>query len=432
MDNRPLKIYSRENTPRLRYISGIILTDILGLSIEITNDKRKLGKHHVINYSSENIKDSLKISPDTLLFEKGVISRELSISQWKGLPVFFSSSEDSDLPFDIFAASFYLVSRYEEYLDFQPDQYGRFSASSSIAFKNGFLQTAVVDKWTKELAKVMLKKFVTLTFKRNEFNALLTIDADQLFMVRRRNLIRTLGDLLREFQSKESSGNEALENIQGNQNDPYSAFYYLSDTLQNNTDVRIFFSVGDHSRYGKKQSWKNNDYRRLIQNISEKYKTGLNQSYFASESLPVLNKEVFRLKEILGREVNSGRFHFIRLQIPESYNNMIEAGITEDYSMGYPDTPGFRAGIARPFYFYDLAGDKQTSLKIIPFEFCDETLVDNPDIKASKELILLLINETRKAGGYFVSYWHNSLLHDNRDWQIFREVFEFMLINQIP
>ena len=424
MDDRPLKIYSREITPRLVYISNTILTDILGLSIEITTDKRKLGKHRVINYSTENIKDSLKISPDSLLFEKGIIQRELSFSQWKGLPVFFTCSEDSDIPFDIFAASFYLVSRYEEYLDS-----GRFNASSSIAFKNGFLQTAVVERWTKELAKVMLRKFINVAFKRNDYNAILTIDADQQWENKRLNLVKTLGDLLREFRSKESFGNE----VQQDEKDPYSAFSYLSDTLGSNTDVRIFFPVGDPSRFSKNPSWKNNDYRRLIQHISEKYEIGLNQSFHASDSLPELSKEVFRLKEILGREINSGRVHYFNLRMPGSYTNMIEAGIQEDYSMGYSDTPGFRAGIARPFYFFDLSCDRPTRFRVFPLQMTDETLnKGNADADHSRALILELINETRKVGGLFISMWHNSLLLDSHDCQSYREIFEFTILNQIP
>ena len=72
MDARAVRIYSTEDVPRLRYIAGIILGDILGLSWEIVTDKRKLGKHPVINYSAENIQGSFKISPDALLFETGI------------------------------------------------------------------------------------------------------------------------------------------------------------------------------------------------------------------------------------------------------------------------------------------------------------------------------------------------------------------------
>jgi hypothetical protein len=181
MDSRPVRIYSKEDAPRLRYVAGIILGDILGLSWDVVTDKRKLGKNLVINYSSENIPGSYKIAPDSLLFEKGIAKKDIVINEWKSLPVFFLSSSDSDIPFDIFAASFYLVSRYEEYLEYQPDEFGRFKASSSFAFKNGFLGIPVVELWAKEIAKALLKKFRSLTFKRNEYSALLTIDIDQPF-----------------------------------------------------------------------------------------------------------------------------------------------------------------------------------------------------------------------------------------------------------
>ena len=145
MDPRSVRIYSEANVPRLRYIAGILLGDILGLQWEVITDRRKLGKHPVINYSSEDIPGALKIAPDTLLFETGVSQREIFITEWKGLPVFFQTSSLSDLPFDIFAASFFLVSRYEEYSDFHPDEHGRYQASSSLAFKNGFLGIPVID-----------------------------------------------------------------------------------------------------------------------------------------------------------------------------------------------------------------------------------------------------------------------------------------------
>jgi len=423
MDLRPLKIYSSEDTPRLRYIAGFILTDILGLRIEITTDKRKLGKHQVINYSSENIKGSLKIAPDRLLFEKGITAREVTVSQWKGLPVFFSTTAESDLPFDIFAASFFLITRYEEYLEFQPDEFGRFRASSSVAFKNGFLQSPVVDTWIKELARVLLRKFNMLAFRQNEYKALLTIDADQTFAYTGINLVRSLGGLFRERQKNEGSEKK----------DPYEVFNYIIESLGLDTSIRFFFPVGDHSRYDKNPSWKNNEYRKLIKIIADKFDTGLHPSFYAAGKLAVIRKEMTRLSTILGKEISSGRLHYIKLQIPQSYRYINEAGIPEDFSMGYPDEPGFRAGIARPYYFYDVAEDRQTSLKIIPFQITDEALDSKHlDSTASSELILNLINETRKVGGLFVSIWHSTFLLDNQQCKGWRKVFEFTIKNQVP
>ena len=51
------------------------------------------------------------------------------------------------------------------------------------------------------------------------------------------------------------------------------------------------------------------------------------------------------------------------------------------------------------------------------------------DPEGSKEVILKIINETRKVGGLFVSIWHNTSLLDNKEWKGWREVFEFMLKN---
>lgn len=97
--------------------------------------------------------------------------------------------------------------------------------------------------------------------------------------------------------------------------------------------------------------------------------------------------------------------------------------------MGYPDEPGFRAGIARPYFFYDIEEERKTGLKIIPFQVMDATLYKYKklDSKASWEVILKLINETKRSGGLFVSIWHNTSLLDNTECQGWREMFESML-----
>lgn len=434
MDTRPVKIYSSEEVPRLRYIAGIILGDILGLPWEIITDKRKLGKHSVINYSDENIPGCFKINPAALLFETGIQEWNLTVTEWKGLPVFFQTDSASDLPFDIFAASFYLITRYEEYLDNEADQYGRYKASSSLAFRNGFLGQPVIDLWARELSRVLLKKFQTLTFRRNEFSALLTIDSEQPFAYLGRNFLSSIGGLFRDLATGEGHPGDRYRIVVKGDKDPYEVFDYIVENIQKyNTDTRFFFPVGDHSKYDKNPSWKNIEYRNLIKKISGKYKIGLQPSYNASGDSSLINTEKSRLKAVVQREITMSCFHSIRFFMPYSFAEIKNAGITEDYSMGYPEEPGFRASIARPFCFYNVSEDQQTSLKVIPFQVMDSTLCISKrlDPAKSKEVILSLINETRRAGGSFVSIWHNTSLLDNAEWQGWREVFEFMLKNQI-
>lgn len=434
MDAKPVRIYSTENVPRLRYVAGIILEDILGLSWEIVTDKRKLGKHPAINYSCENISGCLKISPDPLLFETGIEAREISVSEWKGLPVFFQINTSSDLPFDIFAASFYLITRYEEYPDYTGDKYGLYMASSSLAFRHGFLGRPVVELWARELAKALLRKFQTITFRRNEFRAMLTIDADQPFAYLGKNLLSSIGGLFHDITTSEGHPGDRYRTVVKGGKDPYEVFDYIMDNIEKHkSDTRFFFPVGDHSKFDRNPSWKNDEYRNLISRISAKYKTGLHPSYNASGNAALINTEKSRLRSIIADEITISRFHSIRFFMPQSFYHIKNAGITEDYSMGYPEEPGFRAGIARPFYFYDIAVDQQTNLKVIPFLVTDNTLCNNSksDPLKAKEIILNLLNEARKAGGTFVSIWHNTSLLENSECQGCREVFEFMLKNQI-
>ena len=181
-------------------------------------------------------------------------------------------------------------------------------------------------------------------------------------------------------------------------------------------------------------SWKNDMYRGLIESICSKYKTGLHPSYFAADNYALLKSEMGRLSSILGREITISRFHFLRLKIPVSYKILLKAGILEDYTMGFPEEPGFRAGIARPFMFYDLSEEKQTGLRIVPLQVMDSTLYQyrRLDARSGEEVIMNLIAETRKAGGLFVSLWHNTSLIENPEWEDWRKLFEKMLKIQQP
>jgi hypothetical protein len=433
MDPRLVKIYAHNNAPRLIYISGLILGDILGLPWEIVTDRRRLGKHPVINYSTENINGSFRITPDLLLFETGTVKKDVVISEWKGLPVFFQTSENTDLPFDIFAASFYMVSRYEEYLDHQPDEFGRFRASSSLSFKQGFLGKPVVDLWTKEFSRVLLKKFPTLAFKRNEFRSLLTVDIDEPFAYLGKNLFRSFGGLIHDLTAGKGTG-DRYKVVKHEMKDPYAVCDYIFGQIEAvKAEVKFFLPTGDNSKFDHNPSWKNDEYRDLIKMITGKYPYGLHPSFYAVTSEKIIVDELSRLRTITGTEISCSRFHYIRLFFPGTYSALAKIGIAEDYSMGFPDEPGFRAGIARPFRFYNIQEERQTDLKIIPFQVMDVTLMKYKGLNAvaSENIINGLIDETRKAGGFFVSIWHNTSLLETPEGEEWRSLFEKTLKYQL-
>jgi hypothetical protein len=430
MDCGPVKIFCRSELPRLNYIAGILLGDLLGLNFEMVRDRRKLGKNPVINYSTEHIEGAVKIIPSTLLYETGISKHSFTIGEWRNLPVFFQTDTDSDIPFDIFAASFYLVTRYEEYLDHNPDRHGRFPVSLSISFMNGFLNRPVVDLWTKELAMEILRKYPSTTFKRNEFNSLLTVDSDQPFAYQGKGIIRNIGGLISDLIAGRGHMADRYKVLAGVEKDPYQVYDYIVDNIEkHNAAARFFFPTADFSKYDKNPSWKNVKYRELIRKIAGQYETGLHSSYYTADNFNKMESQLKRLEIIIDKNVLASRFHFLRFSVPVSYRHLVQAGIREDYSMGYPEEPGFRAGIARPFLFYDILEEKQTTLRIIPFQVMDVTLCHYKKMEPEDagEVIVKLINEIRNAGGLFVSLWHNTSLLGNDQWRGWRYLFETML-----
>src|SRR5205085_3247674 len=111
-----------------------------------------------INYSTERISPSeLHIQPVDLLFEKNITQQTIECFDWQGLKVFFRTG--GDISFDIIAATFYLISRYEEYLPHAKDEFGRYVHINSLAFKEHFLHLPLVNLWWNKLLQVISKKY---------------------------------------------------------------------------------------------------------------------------------------------------------------------------------------------------------------------------------------------------------------------------------
>lgn len=107
------------------------------------------------------------------------------------------------------------------------------------------------------------------------------------------------------------------------------------------------------------------------------------------------------------------------LKFPSTYRNLLARDITADYSMGFANEVGFRAGICCPFNFYDLDLERETTLRIHPFAAMDATLNLymrlTPDEAFDK--VKNLIVEIKKVNGVFSTLWHNETLSDEKQWK---------------
>ena len=195
-------IYSHKLTNRLRYIFKTIFKDVLKTDIRFTDDVEEFenSNHIKINYSPSQLNSGIFFQRSTILFETGIKEQEIRLSEYKGNKCFFSVGRDSEFPFDPFAASFYLISRYEEYLPHIKDNHDRFLAIESLAFKNNFLETPLVNIWINEIAQ-KIESITNFKFPERQFEFVSTIDIDNAFAYKHKGVIRTLGGLAKSFQS---------------------------------------------------------------------------------------------------------------------------------------------------------------------------------------------------------------------------------------
>lgn len=213
-------IYIRYNSPRADYIFSTLLSALGIDKYTVTADKTLLKdlEGPKINYSEERItEEELWIKPFDLLFENKAEEQTIHCFGFNETKAFFKTP-DGDFPFDIFAASFYLISRYEEYLPHKTDMYGRYAHENSLAFKEGFLKFPAVNIWLRYFKKTVLKKFPFLHFSPRAFQFLPTYDIDIAWSYLHKAWFRNFGGLLRSMGAGEwSLVSERMKVVSGNQ-----------------------------------------------------------------------------------------------------------------------------------------------------------------------------------------------------------------------
>jgi len=201
---------------------------------------------------------------------------------------------------------------------------------------------------------------------------------------------------------------------------------YIEKVIQNNkVETIFFFQLGNYGVFDKNIPLKK-PLVNLIKRLSKIGKIGIHPSYFSNTISHELTREITRLEQVLGENITLSRQHFLKLKFPETYENLIINDITIDYTMGFADQIGFRAGISVAYPFFNLLTNKQRPLMIQPFQCMDGTLKDylkfSPD--EAVEQVKKIKKTIQEVQGTFVSIFHNSSLTDVGEWKGWREVYE--------
>ncbi len=426
-------VYTHKITPRVRYIFKHILTRTLLIPVSFTTKVEEFVAHNgpKLSYTKTPLGKEFFIKSNPLLFEQGVNDLEVHVQKWEEVPCFFATGSKSVIPFDIFAASFYLISRYEEYLPHVKDSHGRYSAIESLAYKNGFLEKPVVDIWAHKLVAKLKEKFPDYDYKNRSYQYISTIDIDNAFAYKHKSFIRTFGGFLNDlFKFRLLDIWYRFVVTLNIKKDPFDNFQKILDIKKAKDITTIFFcSIGDYTTFDTNVSASKNKYRLLLKDLVDYASVGLHPSYFTMQSPALLKKEKGRLENITNIPVIRSRQHYLRFNLPETYQQLIDLEIEEDHSMGYASSVGFRASTCTPFYFYDLDFEIQTPLKIFPFALMDTTLNDYLKITPKQSLgkIRDLRNEVKAVNGTFITLFHNESLSNHMRWRGWKRLYESMI-----
>ncbi len=409
-----LLIYTHKITPRFGYIMKHIFTRMLGIEISYSTKVEDFIKHKgpKITYTKQPLQNEFFVRSNDLLFEQGINDLQITIGDWDGVPCFFGTGERSNLPYDIFSAGFYLLSRYEEYLPHVKDIHGRFPPSESLAYKGKFLKQPVVDIWVYKMLNKLLGRFPDLAYKRKEYEYTSVIDVTTSHCFAHRGFVRSLAGFsldLGTFRLRRVAQRIRVWFNPGK--DPYNNFLWLIALHKTHKIKSIFFfQFAEYSTYDKNVSPNSNKFKHLIKSVADYNKVSLAASYSSFNDNNLLKEEKKRLSDVLNRPVTSSRLRYNRVDVPKTYRNLVEAEFTDDYTMGYTHELGFRAGTSFPFYFYDISLEVQHPIKIHPFAVHDYALINlktEADILRKIEDLYL---EVKRVHGNLITIFSNELL----------------------
>ena len=353
-------------------------------------------------------------------FEDG--SKPFAELQSDGIVVFYA---------DIIAATFFMLSRWEETVVPVRDEHGRFPATASVAYKQGFLDRPIVDEYAlilREWLKVLLPGWEP---KRRPFSVKLSHDVDHI----RRSpswyrAIRMLGGDLLKRRSPGLAWQTGIGAIFPDR-DPYlQGIHFLAELSHGYglSDDAFYFMAAGPGPFGCGYDPASPLVRRCIEDLREQgFEIGLHAGYHTFNDPERLAEEKAQLDAVLGETQYGGRQHFLRFQVPDTWRHWEQAGLTYDSTMTYADHEGFRCGTCHPFRPFDVERNRELNLWELPLIVMDGTLHQYRGLtpEQGEARILELARRCKQVEGTFTLLWHNSSL--DGEWRAWGEMYRQIL-----
>ena len=318
---------------------------------------------------------------------------------------------------DIIAASFFMLSRWEETVVPIRDRHDRFPGIASVAWKQGFLDRPLVDEYAiilREWLKVILPGWQPAL---NEFKVHLSHDIDhvRLFPDLSSRIVRSASELFKRRDIR-SAINAIFWNKSFDADPYYRRIYELAKiSLENGlSNDSFYFMSARKSNKDAGYDINSPHIRRCIDSLLEQgFEIGLHPSYYTYSDPVRMADEKARIESVLGFPVRATRQHYLRFKIPKTWRILAEVGFTNDGTLSFADQVGFRCGTCHAFKPFDVINNSELAIEERPLIVMDRTIVDYLSLAPPEgsDLIVKLALRCRSVEGTFTFLWHNTSIY---------------------
>jgi len=403
-----INIITSNSTPRLVYTLDFIFNQFFDCGYQISAESHP----DLVNISYENghnNEDFPSLNASSYLFETHILPAPETINP--------------DSPsFDLFGFVFYFLSRAEEYQFHSQDSFNRFT--SSDAHFGHDVAMPLVDIHLLTFAEKLHEKFNIKLLRNAVFKLIHTVDIDQFYAFKNKSLKRTVGGLVSSTLKANISDLKDRKKSLSEGIDPYDTFNFLQEHSAE-VESHYFVLVGSYDKIDNALDINQKEIKEQLKELAENANIGLHPSIKSGESFSVLQSEKEKIEQVMSSNIRESRQHFLKLNFPKTFNDLLEVGIKKDHSLGYHDAIGFRAGTSNPFYWFDLSKNKATELMVQPLVVMDVTLKKYLNLQPEEAIkqVKKVIDQCREVQAPFSLLWHNSSFYEQEGWAGWKEVY---------
>jgi peptidoglycan/xylan/chitin deacetylase (PgdA/CDA1 family) len=406
-----------------RYILDVLLKDWLGLDWEL----RPADRSDVRIALAEDLDGESVTLPDVLFATPP--------DEWlteASLPTASALEED------VLGAAFFMLTRYEELVVADRDQYGRFPAASSVAAREGVLGRPIVDEHVELLWQALQRAWPRLERRSRTYEVVLTHDVDDPLATLQhtpRDVVRQVsGDLVRRRDPRLAA--RRVRSLLGRPElDPNNTFDFLMEVSERHGLRSAFYFLAHRDQrprdgaYLFEAPW----VRSLIGRIAQRgHEIGIHPSFPTYRDAERTREELERLRRVadaagVRQDEWGGRQHFLRWTNPDTWRNWEAAGLDYDSTLAYSEAIGFRTGTCHPYRAFDVRERRPLDLREEPFQVMDVTLLSSMGLSldAAREAVLDVAAQCRRHRGRLGILWHNNtLLRSAREQQWYASLIE--------